>query len=379
MNRESKLHGNLICTDCENLIKALNGEILSFNGMVLALNNFSENNYEGDSAKTLNEKSLELASIIEKMMEGDRKVIQDLKALKEKVKDIYIDGSDVLDNMETAERGARECFDKAISLENAADKAEFIWEADYLRGLANESRSQGETWKQLYLYWEGQAELFDTIDEETSLLFAEGITYHRQARTMMDSFLQCRLTKPSITHKGKITTGLSSKIKENEDEIYRFSYEYLLRNGFTEEQIEYLYKTKPELFSSLYATAHYSTDNCAAIIQNIKDELDKVKEKYYFVIEDIKNKWGISEDEAFKILFKLDKFHRLESLYGTYYSSKKDYNILLESLENKCDMWVKDHKVVLNYCSFSSKWSEEEKELTLKIYFWKYILLLRKP
>lgn len=376
MNRESKLHGNAIYSDCENLIKALDAEILNFNDKIDALKDFTDNDSEGNSVKAMNAKCLELSSIIEKMIEADRKDIRDLIILKNKVQDVYIDGADVLDKMEEAERGARECFDKATSLEHAADLAEFTWEADYLRGLASASRSYGESWMRLYTFWGGQAELYDEIDEETSSLFSEGREYHRQADAMIETFLQCRLTSPGFTvsKSRKISKSRRTSINGvSEEEIYKYDHDYLLRNGFSEEQIEYLYRTKPELFSSLYITAQRASDSCPAIIQNMREELNKVVVKYQFLVDDIKKRWNLSDEEATIVLFKLEKHHRLESFYGTYYHSQTEYYTLLDNLAKRCDSWANDHLNELNKTSFAINWNEEEKEKTLSIYYWKYV------
>lgn len=376
MNRESKLHGNAIYSDCENLIKALDAEILNFNNKIDALKDFTDNDSEGNSVKAMNAKCLELSSIIEKMIEADRKEIRDLIILKNKVQDVYIDGADVLDKMKEAERGARECFDKATSLEHAADLAEFTWEADYLRGLASASRSYGESWMRLYTFWEGQAELYDEIDEETSSLFSEGREYHRQADAMIETFLQCRLTSPGFTvsKSRKISKSRRTSINGvSEEEIYKYDHDYLLRNGFSEEQIEYLYRTKPELFSSLYITAQRASDSCPAIIQNMREELNKVAVKYQFLVDDIKKRWNLSDEEATIVLFKLEKHHRLESFYGTYYHSQTEYYTLLDNLAKRCDSWANDHLNELNKTSFAINWNEEEKEKTLSIYYWKYV------
>ena len=376
MNRESKLHGNAMCTDCENLIKALNAEILCFKTKIETLKKFTDNNSEGDSVEAMNARCLELSAVIEKMIEGDKKDIQDLKLLKEKVRDVYIDGEDVLEKMDTAQRGARECYEKAVSLSHAAELAETPWEKDYLNGLASASRSQGESWDRIYDFWKGQAELYDEIDSETSSLFADGIAYHREASTMMVSFLQCRLTAPSYTgsKSRKISKNGSKEISGvSKEEIYKYNHDYLLRNGFSEEQIEYLYRTKPELFSSLYITAHCASDSCPAIIQNMRDELNKVVEKYQFLVDDIKKRWNMSDEEATMVLFKLEKYHRLESLYGTYYHSQTEYYSLLDNYTKRCDSWANDHMNELNKTSFALNWNEEEKGKTLRIYYWEYV------
>ena len=268
-----------MCTDCENLIKALNAEILCFKTKIETLKKFTDNNSEGDSVEAMNARCLELSAVIEKMIEGDKKDIQDLKLLKEKVRDVYIDGEDVLEKMDTAQRGARECYEKAASLSHAAELAETPWEKDYLNGLASASRSQGESWDRIYAFWKGQAELYDEIDSETSTLFTDGIAYHREASTMMVSFLQCGLTAPNYTKSRlrKISNRSGTKTKStngiSKDAIYKFVHDYLINCGFTEEQIEYIYNNKYNLFSSLYAAAHWSTADCSKIIQNMRESV----------------------------------------------------------------------------------------------------------
>ena len=97
MNRESILNGNYICADCENMINALDDEILNFEEKIKALNDFAGNDSEGEAAKAIKEKALELVSIIETMKEADEKDIDDLKSLADKVIDVKIDGKEVLE------------------------------------------------------------------------------------------------------------------------------------------------------------------------------------------------------------------------------------------------------------------------------------------
>ena len=142
MNRESILNGNYICADCENMINALDDEILNFEEKIKALNDFAGNDSEGKAAKAIKEKALELVSIIETMKEADEKDIDDLKSLADKVIDVKIDGKEVLEKKETARKEADSCYDKADALMHAARIAPTPWEADTLRGLSYTSKSQ---------------------------------------------------------------------------------------------------------------------------------------------------------------------------------------------------------------------------------------------
>ncbi len=312
MNKESRLHGNAMCTDCENLIKALNAEILSFNGKIETLKNFTDNDCEGDSAEAMNAKCLELSAVIEKMIEGDKKDIRDLKLLKEKVRDIYIDGEDVLEKMDTAQRGARECYEKAVSLSHAAELAETPWEKDYLNGLASASRSQGESWDRIYDFWKGQAELYDEIDSETSTLFTDGIAYHREASTMMVSFLRCRLMGQSYK---SIPTKKLTGVSVETNERIEYAKKYLKEHGLTDEQIDSI--DQGEL-SSLYATLHWSTDDAEIIVKKILKETNS--DLYDF----LKARYNWDDEKTTDYLYKSFTEKTLDSLKSHY--EKAEYS-----------------------------------------------------
>lgn len=334
MYRESILNGRGMCSDSDKMIAALEKEISDYNIKIQALTEISNLEISGESAEALKEKNDDLIHIIEKLIEADKLDIRDFKALKERVGDTYINGEEVLDNIETARRGASECYDRADSLWQAAQKATYPWEADSLRGMSYSSKSQGERWDRIKDFWIGRANLYDEIDNDTASLFTESLLLHRQAGIMLNQFMQCRLT--AKTTKSNLSRNLvGSNAKRNE--AVEYAKDYLKQHGMTDEEIA---KIDSNLLSSLYATLHWSTRDSILITKGI------LKKIYGYLIEGKYDGKDVGD-----ILYKLFINNRLDDLKKAYLDdNQEEYNKILddvgidksENLEIKYDITIPD-------------------------------------
>lgn len=189
---------------------------------------------------------------------------------------------------------------------------EYPWEADSLRSMSYASKSQGERWDRIKDFWIGRANLYDEIDNDTASLFTESLPLHRQAGTMLNQFMQCRLT--TTPTKGNPSRNLSGNgTKYNEAEEY--AKDYLKQHGMTEEEIA---KIDLNLLSSLYATLHWSTKDLETIIKNI------LRKTYDDLFGYLMDQYGWSTEKTKLYLYKLFVNRKIEELNNLY--QKGDYS-----------------------------------------------------
>lgn len=144
MDINSRLDGNSICADCDKMVMALEQEITNYKSKIQALEKFGNLDISGESVTALKARNNDLIGIINKMIEADTLDIRDYKIMQEHVRNVYIIGEEVIENLRKTRFWADACYDTAESLWNAAENAFLPIEADALRNLSNASRKAGD-------------------------------------------------------------------------------------------------------------------------------------------------------------------------------------------------------------------------------------------
>jgi hypothetical protein len=294
-------------------------EIDSYNAKIQMLMEFENLDISGESVSAIKRKNKELIEIIRMLIDADQCDVRDLSILSDRVRGIYINGDEVLRNIETARRNADECSNTASSLSAAADRAIYPWEAQSLRGMASASRSQADSWNRIREHWEKQRDLYDAIDDNTSQLFRDGTSLNRQAGIKMNSRTQWGLSRGQYDANGSSDLLRSGAGKIS---IVDFTKRYLASSGFDESDIDIIYKNYYDVFLLIMqAQRHHSFELYDLLIKARKLCL---KESYRSIYDDLVDHQGYTSEQAMDFLYDLYANDALESYDKSLYFPVSD-------------------------------------------------------
>lgn len=273
MDYDSVLNGSALAAQCRELVDCLKQENSFYEYELTAITAYIESESLGEAADRLRDKSAELIQTIKTMITANEYDIHDLNLLSDFVDGINIDGYEVLTRMKEAIRNADDCNEQAEAYYHMALSCPIGSISDYYYDLSKSYHSYADSWERIADTLHKIELQYDEINYESSCLFIKG----NSIRNVIN------LASPTTSNtytllKQPINTSSITKANSRTDEIYKFVYDYLTNRGFSEEQINYLYKNKYSLFSSLYVTAYRSTADCPTVIQNMKEAL---KEDFY--------------------------------------------------------------------------------------------------